>query len=112
CQASLSGTVTIDVSPSPEATIAGDTTICQFGPGATITFTNPENEAITLTYAINGGAPQIINVPANGTSNIVAPSDVAGTFTYVLISAEFQTPPSCPRIINDTVVITVTPAPQ
>jgi len=107
-----SADVTVIVRPTPTATISGGTTACQNGSAPVITFTNPQAYAITITYNINGGSNLTINVPANGTATVAAPTGAAGTFVYNLVSVAYQTGSSCSSPISGLATVTVLPTPN
>ena len=104
-------TVTVTVNPTPTATISGTTTVCLNGTAPVITFTNPQNIAVTITYNINSGSNLTINVNASTTATVTAPTGTAGTFVYNLVSVIYQTAPACPNTITGTVTIIVNPTP-
>ncbi|MFC4210203.1 gliding motility-associated C-terminal domain-containing protein [Pedobacter lithocola] len=78
---------TVKVNPIPVATISGTTAICLSGTPPTVTFTGANGTSpYIFTYNINGGASQTISTTGtNTTAILVAPSNVAGTFTYNLL---------------------------
>ncbi|MEI6141847.1 MAG: T9SS type A sorting domain-containing protein, partial [Mariniphaga sp.] len=102
----------ITVRPTPTASISGTTTVCQNTSSPNVVFTNQQSLPITITYNINGANQTTINVGANGTSNIAAPTSTAGVFTYNLVSAVYQTLPSCTNAITGSAGITVTAIPS
>ncbi len=109
---SRTATITVTVRPIPTATISGTATVCQNGSSPNITFTNPQALPVTITYNINGGGNLTINVPANGTATVAAPTGTAGTFVYNLVSVAYQSGPSCSNIITGSATITVRPLPS
>ena len=111
CSSSVTGTATVTVLPAPAASISGTSTVCKNDPSPTITFTNPLSLDETITYNINGGANTTINVLANSTGTVLASTGTAGTFNYNLVSAVFQTAPTCSNTIAGTAKITVSALP-
>lgn len=91
------------------ATISGTTTVCQNGPQPVITFTGSGGTApYIFTYVINGGTPQ--TTPSGNPSVFVpAPTDIAGIFTYNLISVTDATLTTVLQI--GTAIVTVNPLP-
>lgn len=110
CSAALSGTATVTVRPTPAATISGTTAVCQNGTAPTITFTNPNTLAETITYTING-SPTTINVNGNSSATVTAPTGTVGTFTYALVSVVYQTAPTCVTTLTGAAIVTVNPLP-
>ncbi len=110
----LSDTIshTVTVADIPNATITGNTTpVCinaPVGPDVTFTGTLGTPEYI-FTYRINGGAP-ITSLPsAGGVLTIQAPTTVAGTFIYELLSVRNVGTAVCTRnITGQTVTVTIT----
>ena len=109
-------TRTVVVRPTPTATISGGTSVCQGTTAQNITFTNTQALPVTVTYNINNGTNSTIDVPAklgttNGTNNVTVPTTNAGTFTYNLVSVQYQTTPNCgPNLISgQSATVTVTP---
>ena len=99
------------VIPFPTASISGITPVCQNG-SSDITFTNPQNLPVTITYNINGGTNAAINVAANSTTTLPVPTNVAGFFTYNLVSAAYQGVATCTQSISGSVTIIVIAQPS
>ncbi|WP_170154522.1 HYR domain-containing protein [Mangrovibacterium diazotrophicum] len=102
---------TINVNPTPTATISGGTTVCQGSTSPLITFTNPRPLPITVTYNINNGSSQQVNIAANSTSTVAAPTGTAGTFNYNLVSVGFQSAPNCVIALSGKATVVVNPLP-
>jgi gliding motility-associated-like protein len=85
----------------PKGTIAGSTTVCMNSASPSITFTKTAGTSpLSFFYKVNGGATQ--TVIASGTSTTVpVPTNVAGTFTYSLVSIVDGSGSSC---TNDTII--------
>jgi hypothetical protein len=104
-------TTTLTIRPIPTATISGTTTLCQNAASPDITFTNPMALPVTITYTINGGANQTINVAANSTATVAVPTGTAGTFIYNLVSVAYQSAPACPNPITGSATVVIDPIP-
>jgi len=113
CGQAQAGLVTVLVSPLPEASISGTTTICVNAPEPQVTFTGQNGTPpYTFTYNINGGANQVIST--TGVSSSVAvnvPTGVAGNFVYNLINVEESSASQCSQNQNESVVVEITPLP-
>ncbi|WP_369752740.1 T9SS sorting signal type C domain-containing protein [Flavobacterium sp. WC2409] len=97
------------VRPMANATISGSTTVCAGASSPNITFTNPRTVAITVTYNINGGSSQTVNISALGNTILPVATSIAGPFVYNLISAAYQTGPNCSSTISGSASVTVNP---
>ena len=87
CSQLQAGNAIVTVNPLPTATIAGTTTVCQNAARPLITFTGASATApYTFTYNINGGADQTVTTVSGNSVTVAAPTNVAGTFTYNLVS--------------------------
>jgi gliding motility-associated-like protein len=98
---------TVTVRPVPVVLISGTAAVCQNATPPVITFTNPQTLPITVTYNINGVIQTPVNVGAGSTATVSAPTSVAGTFVYNLVSADYQTGPLCSNVVSGSVTITV-----
>jgi hypothetical protein len=102
------------VRPIPTAGISGTTSVCVGDSSPHIDFTNPQAVAITITYTINGGADQTIDVVANGTAPSPSISTMAnGSFVYDIKSVTYLDAPNCSNstITGKTATVTVNPTP-
>lgn len=97
----------VTVYPTPTATISGSTTVCKDGVAPSIAFTNPQASPITITYDINGSNQTTINVGANTTATVAAPTNTVGTFDYNLVSVSNQSAPLCTNTVTGTATVTV-----
>ncbi|MFL9830254.1 hypothetical protein ABS764_05250 [Flavobacterium sp. ST-87] len=97
------------VRPAPVVTISGTTSVCVGNSSPNITFTNPQTVAVTVTYTVNGGANQQINIPAGNTAAVAVPTSTATTYNYNLVSVVYQTMPGCSNMISGSATITVNP---
>ncbi|MGB4846126.1 MAG: PKD domain-containing protein, partial [Ferruginibacter sp.] len=102
---------TIVVPDLPNATIAGNTTVCINAPQPFVTFTGtlgtPE---YTFNYNINGGATLTSPASVGGIVSIPAPTNVAGPFVYNLVSVRNVGAAACTRnITGQSVTVNITP---
>lgn len=104
-------TFAITVNPLPNATIAGNATVCENDPQPTVTMTGSDGVApYTFTYTLNGGANQTITSTGN-VATISVPTAVAGTYDYTLVSVVDASGSNCAQNIGNTVTVTVNPTP-
>ncbi|GAB1451512.1 hypothetical protein MASR2M47_15680 [Draconibacterium sp.] len=107
---SASASTTVTVNPTPTASISGTISVCQkLTPEPNITFTNPMALPVTITYNINGGSDLTINVAANSTNTVTAPTGSVGAFTYNLVSVKYQSAPDCSNTISGSATVIVRP---
>lgn len=86
CSQAQTGTATVIIRPLPTATISGTTAICINGTNPVVTFTGAVGTApYTFTYTVNGSANKTITTNST-TATLNAPTNVAGTFVYALVS--------------------------
>ena len=105
------GSATVTVRATPTATISGNTSACLGGTSPNIRFTNPRSLPVTVTYTINAGAPVTVNIAANAYTEVAVGTGTVGTFTYSLVSAVYQTSPTCSNMLTGSAVVTVRPIP-
>jgi uncharacterized protein (TIGR02145 family) len=75
--------------PSPSATISGTITVCKDASSPNITLTGSNGTApYTFTYAINGGSNLTVTTTTGNSVTVAAPTNIAGTFTYSLVSVQ------------------------
>jgi hypothetical protein len=101
----------VTVRPTPLASVDGTTTVCQGGTDPMVTFTNPMELPVTVTYNINGGSLLTVNVAANSSTNVAAPTVSGGVFAYNLVSVAYQGGPNCPSPVSGSATVTVRPTP-
>ena len=90
------------------ATISGTTAVCVGAPSPVITITNPQNYAVNVTYNVNGGATNVVTIPASSSvNNIIAPTSAAGLFIYNLVSVARDGFASCSKNIIGSATVTV-----
>jgi hypothetical protein len=105
---------------TPNATISGGGTFCQYTGNKIVTFTGSDGVApYTFTYTINGGSPQTIQTNGNNSSvNLNFSTNNSGTFTYQLISVEDENADDDPDDdnpngnVSGSVIFNITPAPD
>jgi gliding motility-associated-like protein len=86
CGQPQTGSATVIIRPLPIATIAGTTSVCNFGSTPNITFTGSVGIApYTFTYTVNGGSNRTVTTNSN-TATVSVPTNATGTFTYTLVS--------------------------
>ena len=112
-QCASTTSVTFLVSPSPYATITGNTTICQ-GTSATVTFTGTPNSLVG--YTTNSGPIQTIVLNATGTATITTPTLFASSL-ICLVSAtsmpyDCTTPLTGCAVINVSANVVIPPMPD
>ena len=106
CTAPANGSVTITVIPPPTVSIASDQTVCS-GDSVTVTFTGTPNS--TVTYTVDGGAPQTVQLSAAGQATIT--QTYTATTVYTLVSVSVAGTPACPATVSGSITITVEPLP-
>ena len=109
CARAITGqTWVVVINPLPAATIAGAVEVCTDAPQPTVTFTGSGATApYTFEYTINGTAQTPLVSNAAGVANVLAPTNVAGTFTYQLTRVTDASSTTCSQLQNGSTVITV-----
>ena len=102
CIRLLTDTLTITVNPLPTVVISGNATICA-GTNAAIVFTGTPNT--TVTYTVNNGNNQFINIGPSGTVILNAAYTVTSVIN--LVSIAFTNAPGCSQPQTGSVTITV-----
>ncbi|MBI5857382.1 MAG: PKD domain-containing protein [Sphingobacteriales bacterium] len=111
CSQLQSGTAIVTVNPLPTASISGDAEVCLNAPSPVITFTGAAGTSpYTFTYNINGG-PNLTVVSSGNIATVNAPTNVAGTFNYNLISVQDASTTLCSQLQTGTVTVIVNPLP-
>jgi hypothetical protein len=112
CMQPQAGTATIVVNPLPLATITGGATLCAGSPLPIVTFTGSGSTApYTFTYNINNGPNLTVTTTSGNTVTITAPTNIAGTFVYTLISVQDGSTTACSQLQNGAVTIIINPLP-
>ena len=110
CSSVFSQNVTLNVNPTPTAIISGDNSVCQnTAPEPNITFTNPMALPVTVTYNIDGGANQTIDIGANSTSTETVSTVSVDTYVYNLVSVQYKTGPACINTISGSATVIIRP---
>ncbi|QPH38867.1 Ig-like domain-containing protein [Pedobacter endophyticus] len=106
----VNATGTITVKELPMATISGTATICS-GTETTITISGTPNAVVT--YKVNNGTPQMINLNSSGAANLPT-GNLTTTTTYSLISVSNAAGemPNCSKTLSGSATITVTEPPN
>jgi len=113
CSQLQSGSATVTVNALPTATIAGTIAVCQNAPQPLITFTGASaTPPYTFTYKINGGSNQVINTTSGNIVTLAAPTNVAGTFVYSLVSVQDGSSTLCTQPQVGSAVVTINPLPS
>ena len=100
------------INPLPTASVTGATAVCRNASQPTVTFTGAGATApYTFNYTINGVAQTALVSNAAGVATILAPTNIAGTFTYQLTSVRDASSTLCSQLQNGTTVITINQLP-
>jgi hypothetical protein len=110
CPANLDSTL-LTIIPSPSATISPSENVCVNDPEPLVTFTGAEGvEPYTFFYTLNAGPEQSITTISGNTISISVPTNIPGTFVYVLTGVIDEN--GCLTTLNDTCIITVSELPE
>ena len=104
---STSASTTITVLPTPTASIIGPVSVCQNLAGQNITFINPQDLVVNITYNINGTNQTPITVGARASATLAIPTGTAATYIYNLVTVIYQTGPVCSNPITGSVTVIV-----
>lgn len=108
CSAPAPTVFTVVVNPVPDATIAGATSVCVDATAPQVTFTGSNGTApYTFRYSINGGAEQIITTTSGNSASVSVPTNIAGVYTYTLVSVSDNN--TCGKTIGSNVIVAVNP---
>lgn len=111
CVQAQSGSVSVQIDPLPNANITGTTAVCAGAAQPGVTFTGSNGTApYTFIYNINGGANQSVSTISGNSVTVTAPTGIAGTFNYNLISVSDAN--GCSKNQGGVATITVNPLPQ
>jgi len=99
-------TVSVTVRPVPTASIAGDSVLCP-STEATVTFNG--TPGATVEYTVDGSAVQTLELDGSGFGSL---TDTYTTTTVITLVGVFSgTNPTCSTVLNQSVTLTVSPAP-
>lgn len=108
CSQAQTGTAVVTVNPLPTATISGTANIVLNDPPPNVTFTGANGTApYTFTYTINGGANQTVSTTAGNSVTLSQPTNVAGTFTYSLVSVQDASSGTCSQNQTGSAVVNI-----
>lgn len=110
---SASSQVPISVIEGPEATIAGDTAVCNGDGPPEVTFTGSLTPGpYTFSYNINNGPTQYVSTsPGNSSVTVPVPTAPPGTYVYNLTYITDSSTAQCERPQQGSVQIVVNPLP-
>ncbi|HEX4875787.1 MAG TPA: PKD domain-containing protein, partial [Chitinophagaceae bacterium] len=112
CSQPQTGSAAVTVNPLPTASISGTTTVCLNATSPNITFTGAVGTPpFTFTYNINGGPSQTVTTTSGNSVTVAAPTNVAGTFTYNLVSVQEGSTITCSQAQTGSATITVNQLP-
>lgn len=106
CFQTQSGTASVKVISLPTATISGSTTIC-LGTSTTMQFSGTPNAIVT--YTINSGINQKVNLDATGKADLLTGNLIVAT-DYSLVSIEDSTK-TCSQTLSGTATIGINSLP-
>lgn len=110
CVNNVTGSVTINVIQIPVASVSasvGSNPVCA-GQDVVLTFTGTPNAIVT--YQVNSGNNQIIQLGATGTLEIHVNYSITTTISMVSVVVPGNTP--CSQLLSQTITINVIPLPQ
>ncbi len=107
CSQAQTGSVTIVINPLPTAFVSGTDTVCRNSTPPMIAFSGTGGTTpYTFTYNINGGSNQTI-ISVGSVAAISVPTNVAGIFTYNLVSVQDASSTLCSQSQTGSATITV-----
>ena len=111
CSQNQPGSAIVTVISLPTATISGTASLCQNSViSPLITFIGSNGlPPYTFVYTINGGSAQNVTTTSGNTVTVAAPTGVAGTFVYSLVS--ISSAAGCSQSQSGTATVTVNPLP-
>jgi len=112
CSQAQAGTAQVKVNPLPAALINGPATVCVNAASPLVTFTGSGGTApYTFTYTINNGPNLTVTSTSGNTATVAAPTNIAGTFIYALVSVQDGSSTACNQPQAGNVLITINPLP-
>ena len=111
CTQNQAGAATVTVTSLPTAAISGTTAVCQNSSTLPlVSFTGSNGSApYTFIYTINGGGNLTTTTTSGNSIALAAPTGVAGTFIYSLVSVSSAA--GCSQAQSGTATITINPLP-
>ena len=108
CQQNQTGTAVVTVNPLPTATISGSTSVCLNAPSPLIPFTGAVGQApFTFRYNVTGGAVQTVTTTTGNSVTVPAPTGMAGTFVYNLVSVTDGSSTACAQAQTGSATVVV-----
>ncbi|RZJ69252.1 T9SS type B sorting domain-containing protein [Flavobacterium sp.] len=107
CSNALSQSVTVSTYPMLQAAISANPTAICSGQTSTVSFVGTPNSVVT--YTVNGGSNQTINLNASGSASLVT-SGLSANATYQLVDVALAGT-SCNLAVSGSASITITPTP-
>lgn len=108
CESTSRFAVTATLRPAPTVTFSvSATTACVGSAQPTVTFTNPQNAIVTVTFNVVGVGDMPINIPANGTNTVSVPTNAAASYTGNNIRVAYTDAPNCQNTIAGSITITI-----
>jgi gliding motility-associated-like protein len=113
CVQNQIGTAVVTINPLPVATISGSSAVCLNTSAPQILFSGSAGTApYTFTYNINGGPGQTVTTTSGNTVSVAAPTNIAGSFTYTLMSVRDASASVCSQAQTGSATIIVHPLPS
>ncbi len=108
CSQLQTGSATITVNPLPTAAITGAAVVCQNSNAPVVTFTGgAATPPYTFTYNINGGTNQVVTTTLGNSVAVPVPTNIAGTFSYNLISIHDASSTACTQLQTGSAAVTI-----
>lgn len=103
CEADQTGFVEITITELPISQISPMVEVCRNDPQPTFTFTGTNGTApFEFTYTINGGVPFTISTaPGDNSVAILAPTNIAGTYDFVITNVNTPNSIGCSQAQNE-----------
>jgi gliding motility-associated-like protein/uncharacterized repeat protein (TIGR01451 family) len=112
CTQAQTGNATVTIDPLPTASIVGNATVCEdLTTPAIYLLGHGGIPPYTFAYQINGVLQPTVISTSGDTAKLTAPTNSAGTFSYVLVSVKDSNATACTHPQAGSVVITVNPKP-
>lgn len=113
CSRNINESVSVSVKALPQASISGDTKICQNTTPPKISFSAAEGtQPYIFTYRINNSNNTDLISGTNGLAELSVPTHTSGILRYTLISVKESSAEGCVADINKTVAVTISALPS